>query len=247
MSSLPTPRAVLFDLDDTILSYRPREALLLEVAQEFAAELSPQSPHKVAEAVEREFKEFWADPQNNKAWRTKLQEARRMIFLRALQTLGDDSLASWGAAAHKLADRFHARREGEMTFFPGACETIDTLRADGILLALVTNGAGEIQRVKIDRFGLGHRFDHIQIEGEHGFGKPEEHSYRHALQVLAVKPDEAWMVGDNLEYDVAAPQRLGIRGVWHDHQGAGLPPLSRVKPDLIIRSLAELLGHAANR
>ena len=72
MSKLPTPRAVLFDLDDTILSYRPREALLLEVAQEFAAELSPLSPHKIAVAVEREFKEFWADPQNNKAWRTRL-------------------------------------------------------------------------------------------------------------------------------------------------------------------------------
>lgn len=246
MSSLPIPRAVLFDLDDTILAYRPREALLLELAQEFATELSPLLPRDVADTVEREFKEFWANPINNKAWRTRLQDVRRMIFLRALRTRQENPRASWEALAHRLADKFHARREREMTFFPGACETIDTLRARGILLALVTNGASEIQRTKIDRFGLGQRFHHIQIEGEHGFGKPEVRSYQHALEVLSVRPDEAWMVGDNLEFDVAAPQRLGIRGIWHDHLGAGLPPSSTVKPDLIIRSLRELLGHAPN-
>jgi hypothetical protein len=36
-------------------------------------------------------------------------------------------------------------------------------------LALITNGAGEPQRAKIVSFALKHRFDHIQIEGEHGF------------------------------------------------------------------------------
>jgi putative hydrolase of the HAD superfamily len=30
------------------------------------------------------------------------------------------------------------------------------------------------KRAKVVRFALEHRFDHIQIEGEHGFGKPEE-------------------------------------------------------------------------
>jgi putative hydrolase of the HAD superfamily len=49
------------------------------------------------------------------------------------------------------------------------------------------------------------------------------------------------MVGDNLEWEVAAPQRLGIFGVWHDHLGAGLPPGSAVKPDRIIERLPELL------
>jgi putative hydrolase of the HAD superfamily len=48
-------------------------------------------------------------------------------------------------------------------------------------------------------------------------------------------------VGDNLEWDVAAPQRLGIAGIWLDVAGAGLPPASLVHPDRIIRSLTELL------
>ncbi len=49
------------------------------------------------------------------------------------------------------------------------------------------------------------------------------------------------MVGDNLEWEVAAPQRLGITGIWHDWQDRGLPPGTNVRPDRIIRSLPELL------
>jgi putative hydrolase of the HAD superfamily len=49
------------------------------------------------------------------------------------------------------------------------------------------------------------------------------------------------MVGDNLEWEVAAPQKLGIAGIWVDSSGAGLPRSSTVRPDRIIRSLTELL------
>ena len=49
------------------------------------------------------------------------------------------------------------------------------------------------------------------------------------------------MIGDNLEWEIAAPQRLGIYAIWMDVHGEGLPPGSTVKPDRIIRSLSELL------
>ena len=73
-----------------------------------------------------------------------------------------------------------------MFVFPGAHEAIDTLKTLGVKLALVTNGAADTQRAKVERFELAHRFDHIQIEGEHGFGKPEERAYLHAMAALGV-------------------------------------------------------------
>ena len=95
----------------------------------------------------------------------------------------------------------------------------------GVRLALVTNGAGETQRAKIERFDLGHRFHHIQIEGEFGQGKPELAVYRHALERLGCDACDAWMVGDNYEWEVVAPQKLGMCGIWYDpfecrHAGA---------------------------
>ena len=108
-------------------------------------------------------------------------------------------------------------------------------------MALITNGAAEPQRAKVVRFALEHRFDHIQIEGEHGFGKPEERAYNHAMEVLGVGADETWMVGDNLEWEIVAPRRLGIYAIWHDGYGVGLPRNSPIRPDRIILRLAELL------
>lgn len=49
------------------------------------------------------------------------------------------------------------------------------------------------------------------------------------------------MVGDNLEWEVAAPQRLGIYSIWHDHLGEGVPAGSPIRPDRIVRSIAELI------
>ena len=141
----------------------------------------------------------------------------------------------------RLADRFSAYREENMQIFPGAHDAIDALKARGVKLALVTNGAGEPQRAKIVRFALEHRFDHIQIEGEHGFGKPEERAYLHAMEALGVTARDTWMVGDNLEWEVVTPQRLGIYAIWIDAHGDGLPEGSTIRPDRIIRSLTELL------
>ncbi len=98
-----------------------------------------------------------------------------------------------------------------MFVFPGAHEAIDALKALGVKLALVTNGAADTQRAKVERFELAHRFDHIQIEGEHGFGKPEERAYLHAMEALGVTARDTWMIGDNLEWEVvsaAAPRHL---------------------------------------
>ncbi|HEX3412807.1 MAG TPA: HAD family hydrolase, partial [Stellaceae bacterium] len=77
--------------------------------------------------------------------------------------------------------------------------------------------------------------------GEHGFGKPEERAYNHAMEVLGVGSDETWMVGDNLEWEIVAPQRLGICAIWHNGCGVGLPRNSPIRPDRIIRRLESLL------
>ena len=236
------PKAILFDLDDTILSFGGREALLVEVAEEFAAAIAPLSPVEVGAAVEAAFLEFWNRPGSYETWRRRLREARIAIVADVFASWRERAPGLTPDAARDFAERFHERREhGEGRLFPGAVETIRELRRRGVRLALVTNGHAEGQREKIERFGLLPLFDHVQIEGEVGFGKPDERAYRHAMAALGVEPGETWMVGDHLVWEVEAPQRLGIFAVWHDHAGKGLPEGSRVVPDRIVRLISELL------
>jgi putative hydrolase of the HAD superfamily len=235
------PRAMLIDMDDTILSaYGRPEIAWNHIAGEFARELAPLQPQQVAAAVLTYARNFWATAEP--AWRLKLEEARRLAVQGGFNALAADGHPRLPAdLAIRIADRFNAYREEEMFVFPGAHDAIDELKARGVKLALVTNGAAETQRAKVERFAFAHRFDHIQIEGEHGFGKPEERAYLHAMDALGVTAGDTWMVGDNLEWEIAAPQRLGIYAIWMDVHGEGLPPASTVKPDRIIRSLSELL------
>ena len=237
------PRAILFDLDDTILvAFGPAQSQWQRTIAAFADQLGPIEATIIAAAIEAASTELWADPARHKYWRHRTGAARRRIVATAFA-----ALAAAGhpvpteAIGDALADAYNALHDEELSLFPDAHETLDRLKELGIKLALITNGAAEPQRAKVVRFALEHRFDHIQIEGEHGFGKPEERAYNHAMEVLGVGTDETWMVGDNLEWEIEAPQRLGIYAIWHDGYGVGLPRNSPIRPDRIIRRLSELL------
>jgi putative hydrolase of the HAD superfamily len=241
---MTAPRAILFDLDGTLIgeSLRRRD-FLAGMAARYPHWFAPLSADAAAAQLEAQFELFWSDGERHRQWRQRpLVEARRHIAEQAFAALSAAGAAGATAdLARAFADEFHETRQADMQCYAGAHETLAELRRRGVALALVTNGSGVSQREKIAAFDLARWFDHIQIEGEHGFGKPEERAYRHALAALGAAPEHAWMVGDNLEWEVAAPQRLGIRGIWFDYFGDGLQAGSAVRPDRVIGSLVELL------
>jgi putative hydrolase of the HAD superfamily len=100
-----------------------------------------------------------------------------------------------------------------------------------------------MQRLKIDKFKLDRFFDCVLIEDEFGAGKPDERVFLHVLEQLQVKPQNTWMVGDNLACDVEGPQRLGIFSIWNDFERSGLPDTATVRPDKVIHSLSELAAY----
>jgi putative hydrolase of the HAD superfamily len=180
---------------------------------------------------------YWSDPERHRRGRLDMTRARREIVAASLQRLGIDD----EALAEQIAGAFTAARDAAICLFPDAVPTLEGLRDVGVRLGLITNGRAEDQRAKIERFALAPWFEFILIEGEFGCGKPDARVYQHALAQLRLPPGEVWMVGDNLEWDVAAPQQLGIAGIWHDVEGNGLPANSTIRPNRIIRSVRELV------
>jgi putative hydrolase of the HAD superfamily len=235
------PRAILFDLDDTLIrAYAQPEEAWRRLLHVFSAHLDAHDEaaiERVRVAVMDEARALWTDQVSAARWRLNIPEARRLTTRRGLAKLGyrDDALAD------RIADGFTEMRRAEYRLYPDAHATVDALRQAGVKLALVTNGSAEFQRDKIARFDLEHRFDHIQIEGEFGQGKPELSVYRHALEKLGCEACDAWMVGDNYEWEVVAPQKLGMCGIWYDPFEAGIPPHATAQPTRVIRRLAELV------
>ena len=90
-------------------------------------------------------------------------------------------------------------------------------------LALVSNGASDLQREKLRGAGLEGYFDCVVVSGDIGIGKPDPAPFRRALTRLGVPPDAAAMVGDTLDRDVLGARRAGIRALWLNRSGAPPP------------------------
>jgi putative hydrolase of the HAD superfamily len=226
-------------MDNTVLAFdQAVEQSWAEVAQAYAPKLEGITSERLLEALLRSRDRFWADPVRNHWGRNNLAEALRQSVGNALAELGCRQDALVEAMAHDNVSIF----DQLIAPFPGALETLERLRQQGVRLALVSNGGAEVQRRKINKFKLDALVDAVLIEGELGFGKPDARIFRQALERLGATPAKAWMVGDNLEHDIAPAQALGMTGIWVDWQGRGLPSGSAVRPDRVVRGLGELLS-----
>jgi putative hydrolase of the HAD superfamily len=232
----------LFDLDDTILDDRGGLDAVRRTISEEAARHTPgiQASELLASMVQVQTW-FWSDPERHRVGRRDLRATTTMLLAEALSRVG---VVDPGLAA-VLGQRYRDLRESSTRPFAGAVETLAFLAKSDVRLALITNGAGPSQRAKVVRHDLARYFDHILIEGEFGVGKPDSTVYLTAMTALGSAPSSTWVVGDNLEWEVAAPQRLGFTGIWVDAAREGLPNGSLVKPDRIIHSVSELGEQAA--
>jgi len=230
-------RALLVDLDDTLLDYSGGVDECWHHACAAMAGPAGIDPARLAAAIGETRRWFWSDPGRHRIERADMLRAWTRIGAHALRSLGRDD----EALAAAIAEDFAERRWARMTLFPGVIEALETLRERGIPLGMVTNGDATHQRRKIARHDLERFFDVIVVEGEMGVGKPEEVVYRYALSKLRARPQDAWMVGDNLEWDVLAPQRLGLSGVWVNGGGQGLPKNCSMTPYRIIRAFPDVL------
>ena len=231
------PRAVLLDLDDTIVDDTSgAESGWIDACNDCCSHLPVSSATALLNQIHQTREWYWSDPERQRLGRLNLDATRREIVALAFRELGleDDGLSA------QIGDRYSCRRDACLSLVAGAVETLHWLRECRCRLALLTNGASVAQRKKIDRFGLAPLFETILVEGELGFGKPDPRIYQLALERLKMATADACMIGDNLEFDVAQPQRLGIRGVWIDLKGAGVPSGASVQPDLVVGSLREL-------
>lgn len=232
------PKGILFDLDDTIIAYdvisRP---VWKEVCNRFSVENDKLDPEILYETIKEISYWYWSDPERHRIGRSDLNRARRYVLELVFEKLGVDDVP----LAHKIGETFQRRREEELYLFEGARETVEYLYESNIALAMMTNGEKEKQREKIERFDLEKFFKVILIEGEQGFGKPDERVYKKALEGLELKPEEVWAVGDSLEFDIEGPQKLGIFSIWNDHRKKGLPENSKIIPDRTVNSISELV------
>ncbi len=264
MTGLVKFRAVIFDLDDTLIwDERLSRQALMETAAEASSRCGVDAARLGAAAkaasdelwrahapVDRcdalgivAFEGMWGHFHGEEEYLRHLREwtprFRIEVWRRALaaQGIDDEALAAESAA-------LFARRRRELRGpLPGAVEVLHRLRGAGLRIGLLTNGAASLQREKIETSGLGLFFDAAVVSGEIGTGKPESEIFRHLLERLGVEPAEALMVGNSLARDIVGGKRAGLATCWLALEGEE-EPVGLVEPDYTIRSIGELTAIA---
>jgi putative hydrolase of the HAD superfamily len=232
-------QAVFLDMDDTILDFGSNtEATWSIVCEEVAARRRDVIASSLQERIAERRRAFWREPTRAAAGRQNLRAASRLIVDEALFDCG----ISVGGLAQEISERFRDLRDEKIALYPHTLELLDFLRASGLRLAMLTNGSSGEQRAKIERFDLARHFEHIHIEGEHPFGKPHPEVFLGAFRALDCGPDTAWMVGDNLDADIAGARSVGMTAVWIDHQGNGLPVDASAQPHHIVPHSGHVRG-----
>ena len=235
MHNISRPKAVIFDLDDTLITTSAsRRIAWHSVISSFVSRLGGRKPTEVVDVIVDSDIAYWIKPEPLNGRSARVEIVRRGFSALRME---DQPLEL------EIVDAFMNCRLQELKCFPEAISTLHKLRSDGVRLALLTNsGAGvEPQKHKIELFNLAVYFDYIQIESEVGVGKPEPAAFRRVLAKLELPAEDVWMVGDNLEFDVGGAQNVGIRGIWHDYEGNGLPDEHPIRPDHTITAVSEVL------
>jgi HAD superfamily hydrolase (TIGR01549 family) len=231
-------KALCLDLDDTLLD-GSQYGLSVERTCTQIASVRPDLDADQLLAANRDvWRVYWPEVEDH--WnRGGLEGAAISLeaWRRTLRTCGcgDEVLAQHALELHQEYGRETYR------LFEDVQELFSTLKEAGVPLALITNGAADVQRAKLRALDIEHLFDAVIVSAEVGIAKPDAAIFELAMERLGAEPERVWHVGDNLGTDVAGARAAGIGAVWLNRHGRPLPE-GETAPDLEIRSLSELVG-----
>jgi FMN hydrolase / 5-amino-6-(5-phospho-D-ribitylamino)uracil phosphatase len=198
---VPAPRALLFDLDDTLCDYASARDRRLRLA--FSLDLAAADPA----AAGRDLDRMVAD---SLAMHPHGADHFPELFRRHGVT---DPAVAEAAMEWYRVNRFHS-----LALFADAATSLAALRP-GRRLGLVTNGPTDVQREKIALLGVEPLVDFVLVSEEFGADKPDPAIFREALRLAGAETAEAVFVGDSAEHDVAGARAAGIRAVWVNRSG----------------------------
>jgi 2-haloacid dehalogenase len=180
--------------------------------------------------------ELWRAKQLQYTWLRSLM-GRHADFWRVTGDALDFSLEALGIADPGLRPRLMSLYE-RLGAYPEARPALERLRARGLRLAILSNGAPRMLAAAAESAGLAALLDAILSVEEVGVYKPSPSVYRLALDRLKLWPAEIAFVSAN-GWDACGARAAGLRVAWCNRTGQ---PRERIPepPDAEIRSLAEL-------
>jgi len=194
------PKAILFDLDGTLLDRDSTvQELLTAQYDRFRPVLSQINP----EAYVQRVLELDAHGHRDKV----------SVYQLAAAEFGLPS-----ELAPELTADFWSSYHAFCRAYPEVNSVLLELRSRGLKLGVITNGSVQIQEAVVQRLGVSDLLDTVLISEREGTRKPSPEIFERAVHRLGVRSEEAWFVGDHPNVDVEGATAAGLTAVWRRNE-----------------------------
>jgi HAD superfamily hydrolase (TIGR01549 family) len=216
--TMPTPKAIFYDLDGTLRKSQPAgRDLFAEHAISLGLDISLADRLRSA----RWEHAYWATSDDLRAdlacFGKEGRDFWRNYSLRQLRALGcAENCASQYAPL--LSDYMDANYQPQDFLFDGVPEALSGLRESGYVLAVVSNRDKPFAEYLREKEIL-HYLHFSLAAGEVSSWKPDPEIFLQAAQRADVDPADAIYVGDNYYADILGARRAGLIPVLFDPDG----------------------------
>lgn len=229
-------KAFIFDIDDTLVATtRSNHLARANALADIAAFLGTKVDKALEEIEQILFREFgWA----------RLPDLWRGICLE----MGSEPPAE--EFIKELHEKFRQDFVNSLSLFPGTMELLQSLKDQGKLLGVISDGDSRWQWCKLRKTGLDEIFDlnyvRISIQSDLYSCKPSTANFRSLQNAFGLKPEEILYVGDKPK-DVIGAKVSGwysVRTVeaFKEYPDPWPAPKLRIeRPELVISAITELL------
>lgn len=198
-------KAVIFDLDDTLYSWKATHTGAIDRVAVYAKQVLGADPDDLFAFYKAEMKIMEAQIGKQAAIHSRLIRFLRFLEERHLPLHHAQIMDQlyW----HAILDA--ARPE------PGCPEALAQLKQQGYILGMGTNMTLDWQLEKLSKLDLLQYFSFIVSSEEAGVEKPDARIFHMCAQRAGVAPEECLFIGDSLKGDVFGAENAGMQALWY--------------------------------
>ncbi|MCT8137082.1 HAD family hydrolase [Anaerobacillus sp. CMMVII] len=223
-------KAFFFDVDDTVYD----QSKPFKDAVNYVENLTVDFPFEEVFKLSRQYSDIlWNQYCNQEI---SLEDLRVQRLVRAFDDFGFHLEEN---RAKEIQEKYEERQQ-HIQLFDQFIECIRKLENQGFLIGLITNGPVEHQWRKIHALKLDRYIskDHIFISDAVGIAKPDPRIFLHVNEVLGIKPENCYYVGDSWRNDVVPPLKAGWNSIWYNYRHR--EPETNDTPTKVVYSYSEL-------
>jgi len=233
-------RAVIFDFGGTLMYGRNAwEPLIAQADEALTNYLISQGMELNLSTFPTEFRKR-LDEYFKKREQDLLETTYTFVLRELLKDKGYDDVDS-GILRNAL-DSLFAITQTNWELEGDALPALRKLVENGYRLGIISNAGDDVDVQQLARkFGITQFFDFILTSAACSYRKPHPRIFELALANWYCPPNEAVMVGDNIDADIRGAQSAGMYGIWLNRRAdPKTEDRKRVQPDASLSLLSEL-------